>query len=106
MYMRIFITKFPDKTKAKLFLSIWKTDMLPTLKQDSKILEVSFLDIGEGKLLAVAKYSSEDDFQKTNKWLYPLTVKNVKALDGIVESIPGNLIIHWNSNSKDGSVDL
>ena len=100
MFIRIGITKFPDKTKANLFLSVWKTDMLPALKQDSKVLEVSFLDIGEGKLLAIAKYYSEDDFQDTNKWLYPLIIKNVKALDGVFQSIPGDLLVHWNREQE------
>ncbi len=100
MFLRIGITKFPDKTKANLFLSVWKTDMLPDLEKKSKILEISFLDIGEGKLLAIAKYSSEEDFTETNKWLYPIITKNVKALDGVFESIPGQLLIHWNREKE------
>ena len=67
MFLRVGILKFPDKTKANLFLSVWKTDMLPDLEKKSKILEVSFLDIREGKLLAIAKYSSEEDYIETNK---------------------------------------
>ena len=74
--------------------------MLPALEKDSKIQEIMFLDIGEGKLLAIAKYPSEEDFLETNKWIYPVISKNVKELDGVFESIPGDLLIHWNREQE------
>tara|TARA_B100001123_G_C14802063_1_gene824852 strand:- start:89 stop:463 length:375 start_codon:yes stop_codon:yes gene_type:complete len=95
VFIRIGIVKFSNSIKANMFLAVWKTDILPVLKKDSKMLEIIFLDIGEGKLLAIAKYPSEEDFNKTNKWIYPLISKNVKELDGVFESIPGGVLLHW-----------
>ena len=52
-------------------------------------------DIGEGKILNIAKYNSKKDFEETNKWLQPLFTKMMKELDGIVESIPGEVVFSW-----------
>ena len=62
MFIRVGITKFPNTTKANLILAVWKTDIFPELVKNSKIQEITFLDIGEGKLLSIAKYPSEKDY--------------------------------------------
>ena len=53
---------------------------------------MEFIKTGEGQLLSIARYNSKEDFDETNKWSGPIFKKNVKELDGVVESIPGDLI--------------
>ena len=47
------------------------------------------------KLLNIAKYNNKKDFEDTNKWLQPLFTKMMKELDGVVESIPGEVVFSW-----------
>ena len=46
-------------------------------------------------MLNIAKYNSKKDFEETNKWLQPLFTKMMKELDGVVESIPGEVVFSW-----------
>ena len=69
--------------------------MTPRFQNDSKLLDFQVLDIGEGKILNIAKYNSKKDYEETNKWLQPLFTKMMKELDGIVESIPGEVVFSW-----------
>ena len=50
----------------------------------------------EGKILNIAKYPTKKDFEEANKWLQPEFSKMVKELDGVVESLPGEVIYNWN----------
>ena len=53
---------------------------------------MEFIKIGEGQLLSIAKYNKKEDFDETNKWSSPIFKKNVSELEGVIESMPGDLI--------------
>ena len=91
MIMRIIIIKFPSETKKGLALS-WMKNLDDRLNKDSKIIQYDAIDIGEGKILTVAKYNSNEDFLETNKWLKPLVVTMTKDLTGIVEDLSGDIL--------------
>tara|TARA_B100001029_G_scaffold171761_1_gene168854 strand:+ start:128 stop:421 length:294 start_codon:yes stop_codon:yes gene_type:complete len=91
MIMRIIIIKFPSETKKDLALS-WMKNLDDRLNKDSKIIQYDAIDIGEGKILTVAKYNSNEDFLETNKWLKPLVVRMTKDLTGIVEDLSGDIL--------------
>ena len=67
--------------------------MMNTKKNLSAYLE--FIKIGEGQLLSIAKYNKKEDFDETNKWAAPIFKKNVSELDGVIESMPGDLIASY-----------
>ncbi len=81
-----------QEIKANLFISLIKSQMYNEYKNKSKCLSVEFIKTGEGQLLSVARYNTKEDFNDTNKWSGPIFKKNVQELDGVVESIPGELI--------------
>tara|TARA_E500000178_G_C16737105_1_gene624269 strand:- start:334 stop:615 length:282 start_codon:yes stop_codon:yes gene_type:complete len=84
--------KFPSEIKANLFISLIKVQMYDEYKKKSKCLSVEFIKTGEGQLVSIAKYNSKEDFDETNRWSGPIFKKNVNELDGVIESIPGDLI--------------
>ena len=92
MHIRVMKYKFPSEVKANLFISLIKAQMYDEYKKMSECLSVEFIKTGEGQLLSIARYNSKEDFDETNKWSGPIFKKNVKELDGVVESIPGDLI--------------
>lgn len=94
MFIRVIITKFPNDNKKQLALAFIST-VTPKFQNDSKLLDFQILDIGEGKILNIAKYNNKKDFEETNKWLQPLFTKMMKELDGVVESIPGEVVFSW-----------
>ena len=61
-------------------------------KKKSKCLSVEFIKTGEGKLLSIARYNNLEDFTETNKWSGTIFKKYVNELEGVIESIPGELI--------------
>lgn len=95
MFIRVSIMKFPDKTKAKLYISIWKTDIVPSLEADPNCKSVDLLDIGEAKVMGIATYNNEAEFKETNKWLLPKVTEYIKSLGGVIESIPGEILASW-----------
>ena len=92
MHIRVMKYKFPSEVKANLFISLIKAQMYDEYKKKSKCLSVEFIKIGEGQLLSIAKYNKREDFDETNKWAAPIFKKNVSELDGVIESMPGDLI--------------
>ena len=92
MHIRIMKYKFPSETKANLFISLIKVQMYEEYKIKSKCLSVEFIKTAEGQLVSIARYNSKEDFDDTNKWSGPIFKKNVNELDGVIESIPGDLI--------------
>ena len=92
MHIRIMKYKFPNETKANLFINLIKGQMYEEYKKRSKCLSVEFIKTGEGQLVSIARYNNENDFKETNNWAGPIFKKNVSELDGVVESLPGNLI--------------
>ena len=92
MHIRVMKYKFPSEVKANLFISLIKAQMYDEYKKKSKCLSVEFIKTGEGQLVSIARYNSKEDFDETNKWSGPIFKKNVNELDGVVESIPGDLI--------------
>ena len=92
MHIRVMKYKFPSEVKANLFISLIKAQMYDEYKKKSKCKSVEFIKIGEGQLLSIAKYDTKEDFNDTNKWAGPIFRKNVSELDGVIESMPGNLI--------------
>ena len=97
MIMRIFIIKFPSDTKKDLALS-WMKNLDDRFNNDSKIIQYDAIDIGEGKILTVAKYNNNEDFLETNKWLKPLTVTMTKDLTGVVEDLSGEILHSFSRN--------
>ena len=92
MHIRIMRYKFPSETKANLFISLIKAQMYDEYKKKSMCLSVEFIKTGEGQLVSIARYNSIEDFNETNRWSGPIFKKNVNELDGVIESIPGDLI--------------
>ena len=84
--------KFPSEIKSNLFISLIKAQMYEEYKKKSKCLSVEFIKSGEGQLVSIARYKTKEDFDETNKWAGPIFKKNVSELQGVVESIPGDLI--------------
>ena len=92
MHIRVMKYKFPSEIKANLFISLIKAQMYDEYKKKSKCLSVEFIKTGEGKLLSIARYNTLEDFNETNKWSGPIFKKNVNELEGVIESIPGDVI--------------
>ena len=44
---------------------------------------------------ANGSYDNGEEFEDTNKWLSPIFLEAVDALDGRVESIPGEVLMHY-----------
>ena len=42
--------------------------------------------------MSIARYNTKEDFNETNKWSAPIFKKNVSELDGVIESMPGDLL--------------
>ena len=84
--------KFPSEIKANLFISLIKAQMYDEYRKKSKCLSVEFIKTGEGQLVSIARFNTKEDFDETNKWAGPIFKKNVNELEGVVESIPGDLI--------------
>ena len=95
MFVRVFIAKFPNENKKNIASTVISS-FGDRFKNESKLIELLVLDIGEGKLLNIAKYNNKADFEEANKWLQPEFSKMVKELDGIVESFPGEVLFNWN----------
>ena len=94
MFVRVFITKFPNENKKNIAVTVISS-MKEKFLNETKLLELTVLDIGEGKLLNIAKYRNKQDFEESNKWLQPEFGKLVKELEGVVESFPGEVIYSW-----------
>ena len=92
MHIRVMKYKFPSEIKANLFISLIKAEMYSEYKKKSKCLSVEIIKLGEGQLLSIARYYTKEDFEDTNKWSGPIFKKNVNELDGVIESMPGDLI--------------
>ena len=97
MHIRIMKYKFPSEIKANLFISFIKAQMYDEYKNKSECLSVEFIKTWEGQLLSIARYNNMKDFDN-NKWAGPIFKKNVQELDGVVESIPGDLISSYFKN--------
>ena len=63
--------------------------------EESRIIDFQVLEIGEGKILNIAKYNNKKDFEETNRWLVPELTLMIKKLDSAVESIPGGVIFTY-----------
>ena len=94
MYIRVLLIKFPNENRKKLVLAFINS-MQQKFDQQSKIIDFQILDIGEGKILNIARYHNKKDFEETNKWLAPEFTSMIKELDGVVESIPGEVIFTY-----------
>lgn len=97
MYVRVFIAKFPNENKKNIAATVISS-FSNRFKNESKLIDLLVLDIGEGKLLNIARYNNESDFSAANKWLQPEFSKMVKELDGLVENFPGEVIYNWSRN--------
>ena len=97
MFIRVFIVKFPNENKKELATTFIES-LKPRFDKESKILDFQTLDIGEGKLLNIARYKNKVEFEETNEWFHPKFISMMKELDGILENIPGETIIEYNRN--------
>ena len=88
------LQSFQTKIKKKIAATVIGS-LGDRYKNDSKLLDLVVLDIGEGKILNIAKYPTKKDFEEANKWLQPEFSRMVKELDGLVESFPGEVIYNW-----------
>mgnify|MGYP001395200062 CR=1 FL=1 len=95
MYIRTTIGKFTSKLKCDMWLSYIKSEIIPNLKSNSKVISLRTIIIGEGQTLGVATYESEKDFNETNKWLGPLLKNAAQELDGKFESLAGDVVISY-----------
>ena len=94
MFIRVFIVKFPNENKKELAVT-FISSLKPKFDSESRILDFQTLDIGEGKLLNIARYANKIDFEETNKWFHPKFTTMMKELDGILENIPEETIIEY-----------
>ena len=92
---KIIVWEFTLEPGEETPLHEHKHDYIFYIQNGSKLLDFQILDIGEGKILNIAKYNNKKDFEDTNKWLQPLFTKMMKELDGILENIPGETIIEY-----------
>ena len=92
MHIRVMKYKFPNEVKVKLFISLIKAEMYDEYKKKSACLSVEFIKIGEGQLLSIARYNTIEDFNDTNKWSAAIFKKNVQELDGVIESMAGDIL--------------
>ena len=99
MFVRVFIAKFPNENKKNIAATVIAS-FGAKFKNESKLLDLIVLDIGEGKLLNIARYNNKIEYEQANKWLQPEFSKMVKELEGIVESFPGEVIYHWDRHSS------
>ena len=97
MYVRVFIAKFPNENKKNIAATVISS-FSNRFKNESKLIDLLVLDIGEGKLLNIARYNNVNDYLEANKWLQPEFSKMVKELDGLVENFPGEVIYNWSRN--------
>ena len=97
MYVRVFIAKFPNENKKNIAATVISS-FSNRFKSESKLIDLLVLDIGEGKLLNIARYNNVNDYLEANKWLQPEFSKMVKELDGLVENFPGEVIYNWSRN--------
>ena len=95
MFVRVNIFKFSKAMHAEMLISMIQTKMIPLMKQKSKCLSMKLIDIGEGKVMNVATYANEEDFNDSNKWMRPLITEMVNTLGGKVESIPGQVLLTY-----------
>ena len=95
MFVRVNIFKFSKAMHAEMLISMIQTKMIPLMKQKSKCLSMKLIDIGEGKVMNVATYANEEDFNDSNKWMRPLIAEMVNTLGGKVESIPGQVLLTY-----------
>ncbi len=95
MYIRTTIGKFPSKLKCDMWLSYIKSEVIPKLRKNSKVLNWRIVSIGEGQTLGVAIYENENEFKETNKWIGPLFKKAAQELDGKFESLEGDVVISY-----------
>ena len=95
MFIRATIGKFPSKLKYDMFLSYIRSEVLPKLEKNSKIISLRTLIIGEGKTLGIATYDNEKDFLETNKWLAPLLKDASSELGGQFESMSGEVVLSY-----------
>ena len=54
MFIRVFIVKFPNENKKELAVT-FISSLKPKFDSESRILDFQTLDIGEGKLLNIAR---------------------------------------------------
>ena len=95
MYIRVTIVKFPDKIKAELYTAIFQTKMIPLMKEKSKCLSLKLVDIGEGKIMGIATYNTEAEFEESNKWMKPMQNELTQSLSAKFESLSGQEIISY-----------
>jgi hypothetical protein len=95
MFIRATIGKFPTKLKCDIYLAYIRTEILPKLEKNSKIISLRTLVIGEGKTLGIATYDNEKDYIETNKWLTPLLKAASSELGGQFESMPGEVVLSY-----------
>ena len=63
MYIRVLLIKFPNENRKKLVLAFINS-MQQKFDQKSKIIDFQILDIGEGKILNIARYHNKKDFEE------------------------------------------
>ena len=49
--------------------------------------------------MGIATYNNKEQFKETNKWLFPKVMDYIKSLDGVVESIPGEILASWRKSA-------
>ena len=80
--------------KIKELAATFIESLKPRFDKESKILDFQTLDIGEGKLLNIARYKNKEEFEETNKWFHPKFTSMMKELDGILENILVKLLLN------------
>ena len=59
--------------------------MQQKFNEESIIIDFQVLEIGEEKILNIARYNKKKDFGETTKWLAPECTLMKKELDSVVE---------------------
>ena len=96
MYIRFVTFKFNSQSKAEAFISMMSTPLWQEkFEKDTKSLEQILIKSGEGRLVGMGVYKSQEDFKASAKILKEMLINLVKSFDGILEWHDGNVAFHY-----------
>ena len=95
MYLRMAMLRFPNQAKADAFILMMKGVFYEKLKTETLQQEQITIKTGEGKLIGIGFYKSEEDFKKSSNSVKKMFSDSMKSLDGVFEWQDGTIVAHW-----------
>ena len=90
--------RFPNQGKADAFILMMKGVFHEKLKTETLQQEQITIKTGEGKLIGIGFYISEEDFKKSSNSVKKMFSDSMKSLDGVFEWQDGTIVAHWKRN--------